>query len=334
MPCSSQVHRFTSETPADTIRRQTINVIVKAIFNLYPKWKRRIIFASVYGLCCIIFGLFLFEFVYRTQIIDTYLPELRGFNPENGIEDGKNRKTVLIMGDSFTAGTTTYAGIMQKELPDYRVINSGISGTGVIQASIIAKRRFQKFKPSIFIYQVYVGNDLFDITYPVNWEKLSFLRNIYWMISNHFRSITFLNYRLSQLQPFAKSEKQEAPLKNETPVETHGIDTTEIFSPENYTSRAKQYLQAEPTLIENQITVKGNRSKDYETFLHKLETLLSYCKQGECAAYILVIPHCSQVDTHYLANMKRIGAVFTNEERMLNDEYPFIEKMRAQIIKT
>lgn len=265
------------------------------------------------------------------QIVDTYLPELRGFNPGNDIEDSKNRKTVLIMGDSFTAGTTSYAGILRKELPDYRVVNSGIGGTGVIQASIIAKRRFQKFKPSIFIYQVYIGNDLFDITYPVNWEKLSFLRNMYWMVSNHFRSIAFLNYRLSQLQPFTKREKQGDPLESKISIETCGIDTTETFSPEKYTSRAKQYLQAEPTLIENQITVKGNRSKDYETFLRKLETLITYCKPGECTVYLLVIPHCSQVDAHYLANTKRLGAVFTDEERILNDVYPFIEKIQARI---
>ena len=306
---------------------------VKTIFNLQQPWKKRAIFICIYGVCCVIFALFLFEFAYRTQIIDTYLPELRSYNSGDDIEDGKGKKTVLIMGDSFTAGTMTYAGILRKELPEYRVINSGVSGTGILQASMIAKRRFQRFKPSIFIYQVYVGNYLFDITYPVNWDKLTFLQNIYWMVSNHFRSIAFLNYRLSQIdfQSLIRGKKKYDTLKNEIPSETYGIDTTEKFSPEKYTSRVKRYLVAEPMLIENQITVQGNRSKDYDIFLSKLETLISYSRPEECTVYILVIPHCCQVSNTYLANMKMLGATFTDEEKLGNDEYPFIAKMHETI---
>ena len=149
--------------------------------------KRKISFVFASILFCLLFSLLTFEFIYRSQIIDTYTPELKAYNYDKILNDENNMKSILIMGDSFTAGKNNYPYYMQNSFQDWRIINSGVSGTGVIQTLIIAPKRLKRFKPSIFIYQIYVGNDLFDITYPVNWKTISFFRNTYWSLSNYFR---------------------------------------------------------------------------------------------------------------------------------------------------
>src|SRR5438552_3969166 len=116
-------------------------------------------------------ALLVLEWAYRSQLVDTYRPELHTFNPVQMIApDG--RPTLLVMGDSFTAGRTSYAGRLQDTVQEWRVINGAVSGTGVLQALYMAPHRFGQFHPSIFLYQVYVGNDLFDIRYPTNWHSI------------------------------------------------------------------------------------------------------------------------------------------------------------------
>jgi hypothetical protein len=123
---------------------------------------------SRYLLFVLLVSLAVLEGLYRWQVVDTYSPELRTLNsPEDLSAD--SRPTVLIMGDSFTASSGSYAGILKQMVPQLRIINGGVSGTGVVQAEFMARHRFHAFHPSIFIYQIYVGNDLLDIRYPVNW---------------------------------------------------------------------------------------------------------------------------------------------------------------------
>src|SRR6266705_4883245 len=143
-------------------------------------------------------ALLVLEWVYRAQLVDTYRPELRTFNPAPvSAPDGK--PALLVMGDSFTAGRTSYAGLLQDTLQEWRVINAAVSGTGVLQALYMAQNRFAQFHPAIFLYQVYVGNDLFDVRYPTNWRTISPVRNIYWLLANHLRVLSYLNYRLSHM---------------------------------------------------------------------------------------------------------------------------------------
>jgi hypothetical protein len=291
---------------------------------------KKIFFVFVYVISCLIFILFAFEFIYRWQIIDTYLPELRSYNFYDNLDDKENKKTILIMGDSFTAGSNNYPDHMQYKLQDWRIINSAISGTGVIQASIIASRRFKKFKPSIFIYQVYVGNDLFDITYPVNWENVSFSRNMYWTVSNYFRSLSFLNYRLGQMNK-GENVKQRKRRNNETELKRiYNIDTTDSFSVEKYNKRERLYSKAEPRLLEDQLMVKGRRKRDFEIFIDKLKDFASYSRSREIKLYILVIPHACQINEHYLENMRSLGFVFGDNKQILNNEYPFIVQIQQE----
>ena len=105
----------------------------------------------------------------------------------------------------------------------------------------------------------------------------------------------------------------------------------DIFSVDAYTHRPKINLQADPWLLEKQINVTGGRERDYEIFLQKLTELTSYCRIGRCQTYILVIPHCSQINTKYLDNFKQLGARFSNEGDIQKSEYPFITKLRQAV---
>lgn len=165
-----------------------------------------------YGVLCVVVVLILFEIIYRTQLIDTYRPELRGYNDPAVLENAEGKPTLLIMGDSFTAGRYSYAERLRPLMPQRCIVNAGVSGTGIVQANVMASRRFAAFQPSIFIYQIYVGNDLINVRYPINWKTLSSVRNVYGLLVDRFPSVYYLNYRLGQRW----YEKARSPLPLES----------------------------------------------------------------------------------------------------------------------
>jgi hypothetical protein len=275
-------------------------------------------------------ALFVLEWLYRLQPVDTYRPELHTFNPPQ-VLGSNDQPTLLVMGDSFTAGRTSYAGILQDTLREWRVINAAVSGTGVLQALYMAPKRFAQFHPSILLYQVYVGNDLFDIRYPLNWRTISPVRNIYWFLANHLRALGYLNYRLRQVKE-TLTLRQRHPLSLVGTVVAASAPTdTTVFSVEHYDPRVKLYVRAEPALIEDSILVRGQRQHDYVVFLERLAQLLAYCKPEACRAYILVIPHVCQVDAAYLTHLSQLGAHFTSPAALGLPEYPFLVRLRERL---
>jgi len=234
------------------------------------------------------------------------------------------------MGDSFTAGRTSYAGILQETLQEWRVINAAVSGTGVLQALYMASNRFAQFHPSIFLYQVYVGNDLFDIRYPTNWRTISPVRNLYWFFANHLRVVGYLNYRLRQVKETLTSRQPQAFSRAGVAVAASAAEDTGTFSVAHYESRVKLYVRAEPSLIEDSILVQGDRQHDYTIFLESLAQLLTYCKPVVCQAGILVMPHVCQVDAAYLPYMSQLGAHFTTPAALGLPEYPFLVRLRER----
>src|SRR4029450_8193428 len=157
------------------------------------------------------------------------------------------------MGDSFTASRTSYAGILQDTLQEWRIINAAVSGTGVLQALYMAPKRFAQFHPSLFLYQAYVGNDLFDIRYPTNWRTISLGRNVYWFLANHLRIIGYLNYRLRQAKETLPPRQRHAFSLAGPAVAASATGDIEAFSVEHYDARVKLYVRAEPPLIEDSI---------------------------------------------------------------------------------
>lgn len=282
--------------------------------------RRTLMFAASTGLVGIM-ALACLELCYRFQIADMYGAELRTYNsPQDLSASGKD--TILALGDSFTAGTTTYISYLRNELSRFRVINAGISGTGVVQAALVAPRRFARFSPSVLIYQVYVGNDLFDLRYPVNWHTISPLRNLYWMTANHLLILNYLNYRLVQLS-YARRTVQQAVAA--------ATDPNAPFSVDRYAKRQLINLRAEPDLISDQILASGGRARDYMDYLPRLRELVSACRAGPCNAYVVVVPHCAQVSARSMENFRRLCAVFPDPAAVQRTDYPFLSGIRREL---
>jgi hypothetical protein len=267
--------------------------------------------------------LVLLNFIYTAGYIDFYKPELKFLNSKDDLSKQNNKDTILVMGDSFTAANDNYPNILRNIFPNYRIINSGVSGTGIIQAEIIGIGRVPQFKPKIFIYQIYIGNDLFDITYPVNWEKISFGRNLYWFIANRLPLASYMNYRLGQIMASTTgSYIKYSPSKY---LDKEGNE----FSIKNYTKRDVIYNIADEKLINDTILLEGKRKIDFNILVAKLNKLLSYLPPG-CTKFIVVVPHMSQLNKLYLNRAIQLGANFSEPNKILETEYPFIRQLREK----
>lgn len=80
-------------------------------------------------------------------------------------------QTVLVVGDSFTAGTQvswreTWIGRLQERLnpghPDVQLVNAGVDGYDLIRGYRMAQRLWPRFRPRHLVLALFVGNDLID----------------------------------------------------------------------------------------------------------------------------------------------------------------------------
>lgn len=288
-------------------------------------------------LLCAAASLLALESVYRLQLVDTYRGELREYNPATDMAGSDSRPTVLLMGDSLTAGNRSYPTLVRQARSDLRVINAGIPGSCVLQANLVAPARFARFRPSVFVYQVNVGNDLVNLRYPIHWGRLSPVRNLYWTVAHRARSLEYMNYKAGQAVRSARYEKAVHDLQAAGRALADVTDTGcrydfDDFDPRSYTARIRLYLEAEPALYENQILVGETRRREYERLLDGLRRIFSLCEPPDCAPHLLVIPHASQVDPGYLHAMRQMGARFERPEAVASEDYPFIAGIRAFLV--
>jgi len=231
------------------------------------------------------------ECAYRYQWWDFYGAEWSYFN-EGKMKEQAERE-VLVMGDSFTTSDKGYVDQLRTRFPSWNLANGGVPGTGVIEASYMAGRRFDERNPDTFIYQIYLGNDLFDITRPVHWGELGTFRNLYWWWANRFRAFGWINYKMGQFQaaPAADASWTEA-----------------AFSPESYNPREKRHFQSDPNWLRKQALPE---SSDYastrESYLAYLDDLLETAKDADAQVLLLVIPHCAHLGQPYQQRMEALG---------------------------
>jgi hypothetical protein len=276
------------------------------------KWLRRMAFGT---LCTLVF-VFLLEVFYRNQWIDTYKRELRALNAE--VDPIFSKKRVLVMGDSFTAAPNSWVNSLRTRHPDMQIINSAVPGTSIFQANLMLAGRLKNFRPDLLIYQVYVGNDLFDLRYPLNWSEIGFFRNIYWAAANHLRGLGWLNYAMGQMKRIVKA-----------PDFQQGKVDEGRFDPSKYSERERLYLRAEPNLIGNQVLLRGGREADMTNFLALIQEFLSTATQAHVPVIVLVVPHCAQVHPRYTAHMKLVGADDMDTPDLRNSEFPFFQKIKT-----
>jgi hypothetical protein len=289
--------------------------------SFQKKW----LFPILATLLAFLSSLVSFEFAYRLEVLDFYRPELIAFNLKADLEETSKKPTLLVFGDSFSAGNESYVNILRTKLPNLTIINSSIPGSGIVQTSLIAKMRIQQFRPSLLMYQIYVGNDLFDITYPTNWKNLSLLRNLYWGTSNYLHSLVFLNYRLGQGTAAVLADGYQ-PYKPRKSV----YRSNDRFTPDKFLNNEPLMLKADPELIEKQILLIGERARDFDYLVRKLQWLASI-KDPQCPFYLLVIPHACQVNKAYLERTRRLGGIFRNETLVERDNYPFVHRLQEEL---
>lgn len=284
---------------------------------------------------------FFLQFVYDYQIIDFYRSELQAYNTNEDV-DKAPVETILAMGDSFTAGEGSWPGYLKNYFPDYRIINSGVGATGVQDALAMAKRRFSRFQPDIFIYQIYVGNDLV-FKYKRDWSNLSFTRNVWWSITNNFPVLQhirrkILNYRpptKTSPQPVIETQAQQKATETNVPmlheVDTRGINTDEVFGPDKYTERIKLMFTFDPYWIDEQVTLRGYYGSLYPQYIEDLKKLLDYCDDQSCRTIIMVIPDKSQVNDSYFNQYTTLGQQVREKLLFQYYNYPFYKQLLADL---
>jgi len=257
--------------------------------------------------------LLILEFCFRYQVIEFYGNELKGLNPN--LENSKEKKNILIFGDSFSAHPDSYIKHLRQAIPGINFINASIPGTGIRQHELIFKKRIKKFKPSAVIYQFYTGNDFLDIRHPVNFKTLSLGRNLYWLLSEKLLILQYFNMRLARFI----SHKQ-------TLHELHNVK----YSKSSYNLRTEIYFKGDPAYLSNSILLKEDKAEIYEIWRDKFVNMQRLLPDSTLV-YLLVIPHCAQTNVVYLNRMQELGGNLKDD--ILYPEYPLLKKMSQEIEK-
>lgn len=270
----------------------------------------------------IIFVFLLFEGLYRAQIIDFYRNELIGLNPKTLFEKN-NKPNVLAFGDSFIGQPQSFVEFLQDSFPNYHFVNNGIPGTGIFEARSIANNRMKEFPPKQLIYQIYIGNDLMNIRKNTNWNKLPFLKNVYYSLANHLKSLEFLNYRFAQFAYFRKLK---------TGIGMKGADENvkeeDVFEVQKYSPYEKQVLSGDPQLLENSILLKDDRIADFTYLQENIQRLIKAANNDSIPVYLVVIPHCSQVNAYYRQKYEDLGIKLPQDSLYFSPNYPFIQSLK------
>jgi len=286
---------------------------------------RNLVKKLLYLLYLLVIVVMLMEVAYRFQIIDFYRPELNALNPQHPNTKTRGKKTVLVFGDSFTVQSNSWLNQLRIDSPDYTIINSAITGSSIVETSYVAPGRIDDFDPDIFIYQIYVGNDLLGITHHLNWSQWSGTRNIYWWLSDRIHFLSYLNYKMGQLNWKLQG--------GSTQGQSEEVAGGEKFDLERYRESEKIYALGDPYLISNSVMLKNERDKDVEKLLSSLSNTISKLKP-ECRVYLLIIPHKAQINKFYLDNMKDVGFLFDPRFEVGKEDYPFVEKLKDYFSET
>lgn len=245
------------------------------------------------------------EIAYRYQWIDFFRTEVRALNPKVN----PKKPHVLVFGDSFTAHPEGYVDYLRTAHPKINFINCALPGSGPYEMELIAARRIEKYPPKCVIYQLYLGNDLTDIQAPVNWGKLSISRNVYWTAKDYFKIFGLFSRRLSGVQgdfdPNTRSQDDQP------------------FSIQKYSARSQLMIQANPRYLNQCVHVAPEFADAMERCKESLNYLRSLVPKN-VPIYLVVIPHCSQVNATYGKRFVAMGAKRTSRDA----EYPFVQQLR------
>ncbi|MEM1323243.1 MAG: hypothetical protein AAGG75_23460 [Bacteroidota bacterium] len=261
--------------------------------------------------------LLLLELCFRYYLIDFYSANFYGLNSKELLENKVGKIPLLVMGDSFTADPRSYIAQLREQLPDHQVINSAVPGTCVKQSSLMFPSRNRHYAPQIFLYQLYVGNDLLEFRHPTKGANISMLRRCYWWLSDRLWVLGYLNSRLPHLRQ---------AIHHDLPTD-YDPKVLADFSPQRYSARSKMHFRAEPFLIENSALLQGARRQDMEHYIPRIEQMFQPLP-ADCSIILLVLPHCMQLNARYRDRMLQLGAQLQDTTNILQTNYPFFNQLQ------
>lgn len=255
-----------------------------------------------------VFSFLLFEMLYRNSIIDFYKAETSHLNSEADLAN--TSVDFLVFGDSFsaTAKEINYIDKLRANNPAKSFVNVSVPGIGIRQVNTFASSKIKKHNPKAIIYQVYVGNDLTDVDHLWSWEKFSLVRNIYWGISDYFLSLSYLNHKASIFSSHVTSRTTTM--------------ATDVFRTDYYDQRSIRFLNFDTSYFNNTLMLKTPFASRYDAWLAEMKTFIETIPK-DIPVYVVWIPHCSQVNSYYMNNLKTLGATFEDEVAIQQGNYPF-----------
>lgn len=260
------------------------------------------------------------ELGYRLGRPDPHGAEIEAFNPDlmTGPWDGS---TLLALGDSFTAGAESWPFALQSTLSEeWRVVNSGVGGTTITHAQLMARQRIRQFNPDVVVFQTYVGNDLLDLRHPRGSSGVGLARRAYWwVVDSGAFAPWYLNHRAAGLAARRSFGPEGAAQAAAAP-----------FSVDRYSPRDRWLSGLDPRHVERQVLVAGPPMEEawsrYEENLHDLEV---QCRESGADLVILVIPHCIQVAPVYRERFAAMGASWGDEDLLTRCPTPFVTRLEA-----
>ena len=274
-------------------------------FKKLGKWLAYLAFLGITVLC-------LLELSYRYYLFDFYKGNFQGLNPPGLLKADSQKPSILAMGDSFTADPRSYIWHLRDSLPGYRIINAAVPGTTIKQAGLMLPKRLRQAQPDLFIYQIYVGNDLFEFRHPTKGAGISNIRKGYWWLADRFWVLGYINSRLPHIRQ---------AIVQDVPTDYDPKDLMQ-FDVNKYAVRSKMQFRVEPYMVAHSVLLKGQRKADAQAYVRYLQTLLDESSK-ECRVLILVVPHCMQLNNTYLNRMQQIGAKVTDPKTLFEVDYPF-----------
>lgn len=260
---------------------------------LRNSWKNKWVKRSRLVLFWLLGLLILLEVSYRYQWVDYYATEWKALNH---FKPDEHKKNLLVFGDSFSAQRINYTQILRDSLTEFNHYNAAIPGTCARHASYICSRRIETTKPEVVIYQMYLGNDLTDESYPTNWSEVSTTRNLYWTVCSWFRIVAYFNYRFGQMGANLNTDFD----RNYVP------DRTIQFDPEKYSPRTKMLIRATPKGLGEIYQMRPSVQRTFQRNLNNIKHIQNQLPEGT-EFYVLVLPSPSFVNTHYHQHYQRMG---------------------------
>lgn len=262
-------------------------------------------------------ALLLVEVTYRWQWIDFYKTEWR-YQQSNMRKPANPERRILVLGDSFSADSNSWANVWKTDALNTStwLYNAAVPGIGPETHRLIVGNRLKEVQPTHVILQLYVGNDLYDIHRPVNWSELSFGRNLFWMLSNRLRVLGFINYRLGQRMADATTAQ---------------VTEQSAFAVEHYSPRTKMYISADNRYPQDAILLEENMDDNINDLMDMVLEIQEGLDEG-VEFWVLVMPHCCQVNKRYVEQYRTLGASISEEVLFSSKWVERLEKHSLKVI--